>query len=162
MSILGATGKREDHTLGNIGYLVSFAEEYPDVEIEMLTDYGRFVALKGSRTFHSFPGQQVSVFSMDPECPIYSEGLRWPPGSSLVAGYLKRSPRLGVLTPQRGLACGISVARGEMIFRSARTQSATMSFKHPLEDVLAYVVAVVAAFPFYQFGVLETAQQGGG
>ena len=78
VSILGATGKREDHTLGNIGYLVSFAEEYPDVEIEMLTDYGRFVALKGSRTFHSFPGQQVSVFSMDPECPIYSEGLRWP------------------------------------------------------------------------------------
>ena len=26
-SIIGATGKREDHTLGNISYLVTFAEE---------------------------------------------------------------------------------------------------------------------------------------
>ena len=78
VSILGATGKREDHTLGNIGYLVTFAEEYPGVEIEMLTDYGRFVAMKGFRTFHSFPRQQVSIFSMDPDMPFYSDGLRWP------------------------------------------------------------------------------------
>ena len=78
ISILGATGRREDHTLGNIGYLVTFAEEYPGVEIEMLTDYGRFVAMRGSRTFQSFPRQQVSIFSMDTQQPIYSDGLRWP------------------------------------------------------------------------------------
>jgi thiamine pyrophosphokinase len=77
-TIIGATGKREDHTIGNISYLVTFAEEYPGADIEMLTDYGRFVSMTGSRTFASFPQQQVSIFTMDPDKPIYSEGLRWP------------------------------------------------------------------------------------
>ena len=77
-SILGATGKREDHTLGNISYLVTFAEEYPGADIEMLTDYGRFVAMRGERTFESFPRQQVSIFVMDPDDAITSDGLRWP------------------------------------------------------------------------------------
>lgn len=76
-TILGATGRREDHTLGNISYLVTFAEEYPEADIEMLTDYGRLCAMTGSRTFASFPGQQVSIFTMNPDLPIYSEGLKW-------------------------------------------------------------------------------------
>ena len=76
-SILGATGKREDHTLGNISYLVTFAEEYPGADIEMLTDYGRFVAIRGERTFSSFPRQQVSLFTMTPDVPIASKGLKW-------------------------------------------------------------------------------------
>ena len=77
-SIIGATGKREDHTLGNISYLVTFAEEHPGAEIEMLTDYGRFVAMKDIRTFASFPRQQVSIFTMTPEVPFSATGLRWP------------------------------------------------------------------------------------
>ena len=77
-TILGATGRREDHTLGNISYLVTFAEEHPEADIEMLTDYGRFVSMTGSRTFASFPRQQVSIFTMNPDKPIYSTGLRWP------------------------------------------------------------------------------------
>ncbi len=76
--LLGATGKREDHTLGNISYLVTFAEEHSGADIEMLTDYGRFCAMTGQRTFPSFPGQQVSVFAMDPQAPINSDGLKWP------------------------------------------------------------------------------------
>lgn len=76
--ILGATGKREDHTLGNISYLATFSEEYPGIDLEMLTDRGRFCAVRGSHTFPSFPRQQVSIFSMNPESPIDSEGLRWP------------------------------------------------------------------------------------
>ena len=77
-TILAATGRREDHTLGNISYLVTFAEEYPGADIEMLTDYGRFTAMTGRRTFATFPRQQVSIFSMTPEQPIYGQGLRWP------------------------------------------------------------------------------------
>ena len=83
--ILAACGKREDHTLGNISYIVTFAEEYPGADIEMLTDYGRFIALNPTShlspsTFHlpSFPRQQVSIFTMDPQLPIYSEELKWP------------------------------------------------------------------------------------
>ena len=77
-SILGATGKREDHTLGNISYLVTLAEEYPGADIEMLTDYGRFVAMSGERSFASFPRQQVSIFTMTPDVPFSATGLRWP------------------------------------------------------------------------------------
>ena len=76
-TIVGATGKREDHTMGNISYLVTFAEEYPGADIEMLTDYGRFVAIRGERTFSSFPRQQVSLFTMTPDVPIASKGLKW-------------------------------------------------------------------------------------
>ena len=78
VTILGATGRREDHTLGNISYLVTFAEEHPGADIEMLTDHGRFVAMRGSRTFRSFPRQQVSIFSMNPDNAISGTGLRWP------------------------------------------------------------------------------------
>ena len=77
-TILGATGKREDHTLGNISYLVTFAEEHPGADIEMLTDYGRFCAMRGCRTFTSHPGQQVSIFTMTPGIPFRGTGLRWP------------------------------------------------------------------------------------
>ena len=78
VTILGATGRREDHTLGNISYLVTFAEEHPGADIEMLTDHGRFVAMRGSRTFRSFPRQQVSIFSMNPADAISGTALRWP------------------------------------------------------------------------------------
>ncbi len=77
-TIIGATGKREDHTIGNISYLVTFADEHPGADIEMLTDYGRFVAMTGGRNFASFPRQQVSIFTMEPNKPIYSDGLKWP------------------------------------------------------------------------------------
>ena len=77
-SIIGATGRREDHTIGNISYLITFADEHPGADIEMLTDYGRFVATTGRRTFASFPRQQVSIFTMTPDIPINAIGLKWP------------------------------------------------------------------------------------
>lgn len=76
-SILGATGKREDHTLGNISYLATFVEEYPEADIEMITDYGRLSAFKGRRDFDTFPRQQVSIFSMTPDVPVTTTGLKW-------------------------------------------------------------------------------------
>lgn len=78
VTILGATGHREDHTLGNISYLVTFAEEYPGADIEMLTDYGRVRALTGRHTIATFPGQQLSFFAMEPDHSLYGQGLKWP------------------------------------------------------------------------------------
>ena len=77
-TLLGATGRREDHTLGNISYLVTFGEEYPGIDLEMLTDHGHFTAFRGCRRFDTFPRQQVSVFSMDPGQPVSGSGLKWP------------------------------------------------------------------------------------
>jgi thiamine pyrophosphokinase len=73
--ILGATGQREDHTLGNISLLVEYARK---LNVIMVTDTGVFhPALKSSR-FKSFRGQQVSVFSTDPTTEITSSGLLYP------------------------------------------------------------------------------------
>jgi thiamine pyrophosphokinase len=73
--ILGATGKREDHTIGNISLL---AEYVKDAELIMVTDTGIFIPLLESIEISSFPGQQVSLFSIDPHTEITSSGLRYP------------------------------------------------------------------------------------
>ena len=75
IAYLGCTGKREDHTLGNISLLMRYRRDL-GIEATMFTDYGYFTSSLGSRTFDSMPGQQVSIFNFG--CTrIYSEGLRW-------------------------------------------------------------------------------------
>ncbi|MBQ9638814.1 MAG: thiamine diphosphokinase [Bacteroidales bacterium] len=74
--IVGATGRREDHTLGNISLLTNYAEL--GCRCLLLTDYGSFCTVRGTAQFQSFAGQQVSLFSLDPTAPISAQGLRWP------------------------------------------------------------------------------------
>lgn len=62
LTILGATGKREDHTLGNISLLVEYLDR---CDVEMITDYGLFVAIKKNAEFESYKGQQVSMFAIE-------------------------------------------------------------------------------------------------
>lgn len=75
IAYLGCTGKREDHTLGNISLLMRYFREM-DVEGIMFTDYGLFIPAKGDYTFSSFKGQQVSIFNFG-STRITSEGLKW-------------------------------------------------------------------------------------
>ena len=74
--ILGATGLREDHTLGNISLLMDYAPLFR--RIEMLSDYGIFTPLRQTTTLASDPGTQVSLFSLAPSGTISTTGLRWP------------------------------------------------------------------------------------
>lgn len=73
--ILGATGKREDHTLGNISLLIEYMRH--GVEVVMATDHGLFVPCRGTRSFPCFIGQKVSVFNFGSAC-LQSEGLVYP------------------------------------------------------------------------------------
>ncbi len=73
--ILGATGKREDHTLGNLSLLAEYAREIPD--LRMLTDYGYFIVARQSGRFESFPRQQVSIIALDPGTVVQSKFLRY-------------------------------------------------------------------------------------
>lgn len=73
--IVGATGKREDHTLGNISLL---AEYIRIVNVIMVTDTGMIIPLQNSAEISTFQGQQVSLFSIDPETEITTTGLRYP------------------------------------------------------------------------------------
>ena len=75
IAYLGSTGKREDHTLGNISLLMRYYREW-GVEGTMFTDYGFFTPAYGNRTFNTMKGQQISVFNFG--CHLLtSEGLRW-------------------------------------------------------------------------------------
>jgi len=73
--IVGATGKREDHTIGNISLL---AEYIKYLNVIMVTDTGILQSFLESSQISSFPGQQVSIFSIDPETEVTSHGLRYP------------------------------------------------------------------------------------
>lgn len=75
IALIAATGKREDHTLGNISLLQEYL--HMGMEVVMLTDYGFFVAANGTKTFSSFPGQQVSIFAFHTQ-GMTEEGLKYP------------------------------------------------------------------------------------
>ena len=74
ITIMGATGKREDHTIGNISLLADYMEK---AEVRMLTDYGVFVPIREDSVFESYIGQQVSIFNMDSKA-LSAEGLVYP------------------------------------------------------------------------------------
>lgn len=75
VTILGATGKREDHTIGNLSLLLDYSEE---MEVQLLTDYGVFNPQTRSAVYESYQGQQVSIFSLTPSTLFSSENLRYP------------------------------------------------------------------------------------
>ncbi len=74
ISILGATGKREDHTLGNISLLADYIHL---ANVRMHTDFGVFVPMISSAVFESYPGQQVSLFALTPETLFTTDKLKF-------------------------------------------------------------------------------------
>lgn len=73
--ILGATGLREDHTIGNISLLVSYLRE--GVHARIYTDYGVFIPAEGRCSFSVAPGTQVSIFNFG-ATGMSGSGLRYP------------------------------------------------------------------------------------
>lgn len=82
--IVGATGLREDHTLGNLAWLADFAlalhaagTAHGCGRIVLLTDTGIFTPALASMAFRSYAGQQVSIFSFEAGVQIYADGLKY-------------------------------------------------------------------------------------
>ncbi len=81
--ILGATGKREDHTLGNISYLPDYAQtlrqKFPKLKtnISTVTDYGVFLPILDTTRLKGEPGDRISIFAFDHTLRIKSEGLEY-------------------------------------------------------------------------------------
>jgi len=75
IAIVGATGKREDHTIGNISLLMEYMRM--GVEVRMYTDYGVFIPCKDTVTFGCRKGQQVSIFNFTAR-GMKSKGLAYP------------------------------------------------------------------------------------
>lgn len=103
--ILGATGLREDHTLGNISLLTDYAPLFK--RVEMLSDYGLFTPLLRTTTLTSQPGQQVSIFSVYPEGEISTKGLKWPIKDRILTGWWQ-----GSLNEASGNEFTISLSEG--------------------------------------------------
>ena len=75
IAIVGATGKREDHTLGNISLLLDYMKS--GMEVRTVTDYGVFIPVSDTQSFASHPGQQVSIINFGAE-GLKGEGLFYP------------------------------------------------------------------------------------
>ena len=75
IAIVGATGKREDHTLGNISLLMDYMRAGADVRT--YTDHGIFIPCRNTCTFTCQPGQQVSIINFNAR-KLHGLGLVYP------------------------------------------------------------------------------------
>lgn len=73
--ILGATGKREDHTLGNLALLADYTQKADSVK--MITDYGEFTVLASPAELPSFPGEQLSFIALTPNVKVTLENVKY-------------------------------------------------------------------------------------
>ena len=80
--LIGATGGREDHTIGNMSLLMEYTRMYDlegmGIEVEMITDNGSAFAVTDTFEMDCGSGRKVSIFSPDNSLRIHSEGLEWP------------------------------------------------------------------------------------
>ena len=75
MAILGATGLREDHTIGNISLLIDYMKR--GLDVRAYTDYGVFIPVTDSATITCEPSTQVSIFNFGAS-GLRASGLRYP------------------------------------------------------------------------------------
>lgn len=77
--ILGATGLREDHTVGNLGLLMEYNRMFSlgDIRVDMVSDFGTAFTVCDTCELHLGQGRRVSLFSPDNTLRLCSEGLHW-------------------------------------------------------------------------------------
>ena len=72
--VVGATGRREDHSIGNIYRAL-------EAQLRVATDCGDFLPVggegRGVLKFRAWIGAGVSVFAPDPATKMESKGLKW-------------------------------------------------------------------------------------
>ena len=82
--ILGATGKREDHTVGNLSLLMEYAREMRGLNcertvfVDIVSDWSTAFAITDTCTLDVGEGRSVSIICPDNSLNIKSEGLVWP------------------------------------------------------------------------------------
>ena len=78
--ILGGTGGRADHTIGNISLLMEYTRMFDLglTAIEMVTDEGTIFPINDTIEFDCGTGRSVSILSPDNSLKIKSEGLMYP------------------------------------------------------------------------------------
>lgn len=105
--ILGSTGKREDHTIGNISLLCNYAKR---IKVCSVSDNGIFTPILESKIFESTVDQQISIFSLNPETKISSENLKFPLNELKLKSWW-----MGTLNESMGQSFSIQFKNGELI-----------------------------------------------
>lgn len=82
ISILGATGKHEAHTLGNLSLLMTYEKWWgfweKNIMVQIVSDYCTAFAIGQSCRLEVGEGRKVSFFCCDPSLRIHTTGLQWP------------------------------------------------------------------------------------
>ena len=78
--ILGATGLREDHTIGNLGLLMEYTRLFDlgGRKVSIVSDFGTAFAVTDSCDLHLGEGRRFSFFTADNSLKVTSTGLQWP------------------------------------------------------------------------------------
>ena len=89
--ILGGTGGRADHTIGNTSLLMEYTRMFDlgEITIEMVTDEGTIFPINDTIEFECGPGRSISIFSPDNSLKIRSEGLAYPTDDVLFDNWWK-------------------------------------------------------------------------
>lgn len=111
LDIVGATGCREDHSIGNIALLADYAAK---ISVKMISDTGIFTPLLSSAILHSFSGQKVSIFCLTPETRIISQGLKYPLNEVVFDNWWK-----GTLNEAAGQTISLQFDSGKVIVYQA-------------------------------------------
>lgn len=77
--IIGATGGRADHTIGNLSLLMEYTRMFDlgDIIIESVGDEGTAFPINDTCEFECGEGREISIFSPDNTLRIKSEGLAY-------------------------------------------------------------------------------------
>ncbi|MCW1734463.1 thiamine diphosphokinase [Anaerorudis cellulosivorans] len=105
--IVAATGKSEDHALGNISLL---AEYMYYSNVAMITDYGIIFPIHSPTTFPSFRGQRISFFCID-RTEVTLHGLRYPLDKAVLTNWWQ-----GTLNESLGDAFSIETWGRTLVF----------------------------------------------
>lgn len=77
--ILGATGGRADHTIGNLSLLMEYTRMFnlEGIDIEAVCDQGTVIPINDTIEIDCGKGREISIFSPDNSLRIKSEGLAY-------------------------------------------------------------------------------------
>ena len=72
--LLGSSGKREDHTLGN---LFTLAKYHDEIKCEMITNYAKIICVSGENYIFADTNQTISIIATEPIESITLDGLQY-------------------------------------------------------------------------------------
>ena len=72
--LLGSSGKREDHTIGN---LFTLAKYHDEIQCEIITNHAKIICVSGENYIFADTNQNISIIATEPIESITLDGLQY-------------------------------------------------------------------------------------